>query len=264
LIGFFQGFLSTYIVPLAFVLLVTIGKEAHDDWKRHQRDVVANSARYTILDPQSGPVLPNSHHVSTAPPPLTKTVPSSKLRVGDFVILEKNQRVPADCVLLHASDRSGTCFVRTDQLDGETDWKLRVAIEATQALENDAELLQLDAEIYADPPSKDIHTFVGTFRGQSTGGDTESLTPRSPIDGHDLVAPLTAENMLWANTVLAAGQAIGFIVYTGPETRAVMNTSHPATKMGLLDVEINKLAKASTPCHIVPSVSGAYGAIAGI
>ena len=57
------------------------------------------------------------------------------------------------------------------------------------------------------------------------------------------VEPLTAENMLWANTVLAAGSAIGFVVYTGAETRAVMNTSHPQTKVGLLDIEINRLAK---------------------
>ncbi len=57
------------------------------------------------------------------------------------------------------------------------------------------------------------------------------------------VEPLTAENMLWSNTVLAAGTAVGFVIYTGAETRAVMNTSHPETKVGLLDVEINRLAK---------------------
>ncbi len=28
------------------------------------------------------------------------------------------------------------------------------------------------------------------------------------------VAPLTAENVLWANTVLAAGTAVGLVVYT--------------------------------------------------
>jgi magnesium-transporting ATPase (P-type) len=57
------------------------------------------------------------------------------------------------------------------------------------------------------------------------------------------VEPLTAENMLWSNTVLAAGSAVGFVIYTGSETRAVMNTSHPQTKVGLLDLEINRLAK---------------------
>jgi phospholipid-translocating ATPase len=49
--------------------------------------------------------------------------------------------------------------------------------------------------------------------------------------------------MLWANTVLAVGSAIGFVMYTGAETRAVLNTSHPETKVGLLDWEINRLAK---------------------
>ena len=52
--------------------------------------------------------------------------------------------------------------------------------------------------------------------------------------------------MLWANTVLAAGSAVGLVVYTGKETRAVLNTSEPGTKMGSLEKEINKMAKAST------------------
>ena len=60
---------------------------------------------------------------------------------------------------------------------------------------------------------------------------------------HPKVEPLTAENVLWSNTVLAAGSAVGFVIYTGSETRAVMNTSHPETKVGLLDLEINRLAK---------------------
>ena len=69
----------------------------------------------------------------------------------------------------------------------------------------------------------------------------------------DWVFPDTAEgihaalaagaSLLWANTVLAAGRAIGMVVYTGRETRTVMNTSHPQTKVGLLDLEINRLSK---------------------
>ncbi|KAM0747769.1 phospholipid-translocating P-type ATPase [Meredithblackwellia eburnea MCA 4105] len=250
------GFLATYVVPLAFVLLVTIGKEAFDDYKRYLRDQSANSTRYLILHAGSSSSSSHSHHLSTPSPP-TKSVPSSKLKVGDLVILEKNQRVPADMVLLRTSDPSGSCFVRTDQLDGETDWKLRLAVEGTQGLgrsvgggggedggaagtaggeeitntleaSGDEKLLSLDGEVYAAAPTKDIHTFVGNITLRSLGGS---------------VSPLTAENMLWANTVLAAGSCVGMVVYTGRETRAVMNTSQPGTKMGLLEVEINRLAK---------------------
>jgi len=28
-------------------------------------------------------------------------------------------------ILLRTSEETGSCFIRTDQLDGETDWKLR-------------------------------------------------------------------------------------------------------------------------------------------
>lgn len=121
-----------------------MGKEAYDDYKRNVRDREANSQKYLVLDPSSYSAS------SPADMPHTRAVPSSSLRVGDLVVLEKNQRVPADLVLLRTSDISGTCFIRTDQLDGETDWKLRVAVPASQKLPGDPELLSLDAEIYGE------------------------------------------------------------------------------------------------------------------
>lgn len=203
-----------------------MGKEAYDDYKRHLRDREANSQKYTILEGRGD----------------TRAVPSSSLRVGDLIHLEKNQRVPADLVLLRTSDSSGTCFIRTDQLDGETDWKLRVAVPACQKLASEAELMGLDAEIYADAPIKDIHSFIGTFTINTPASNAANEVPMVQVP---TVEPLTAENVLWSNTVLAAGSAVGFVVYTGAETRAVMNTSHPETKVGLLDLEINRLAKVS-------------------
>lgn len=92
----------------------------------------------------------------------------------------------------------------------------------------------------ADAPIKDIHAFIGTVTVNRPPSNTDGSGPAPPQ-----VEPLTVENVLWANTVLAAGSAVGFVIYTGAETRAVMNTSHPETKVGLLDLEINRLAKAS-------------------
>lgn len=58
-------------------------------------------------------------------PFVTEQVPASELRVGDIVMLHKGQRVPADMILLRTNETMGTVFIRTDQLDGEIDWKLR-------------------------------------------------------------------------------------------------------------------------------------------
>jgi magnesium-transporting ATPase (P-type) len=45
------------------------------------------------------------------------------------------------------------------------------------------------------------------------------------------VESLNLENTAWNNTVLASGSIVGFVVYTGADTRSVMNTSKPETKV---------------------------------
>ncbi|RNA28630.1 putative phospholipid-transporting ATPase IIB isoform X2, partial [Brachionus plicatilis] len=157
-----------------------------------------------------------------------KMVPSSQLKVSDVIIIEKNQRVPADIVLLKTSEKSGTCFIRTDQLDGETDWKLRVAVSTTQNSDKISDLLDIGAQIYAEKPQLRINAFEGIFIRN---------------DAEKTQEPLSVENTLWSNTVLASGTAYGAIIYTGCETRSVMNTSKPSNKIGLLDKEINNLTK---------------------
>ena len=54
-----------------------------------------------------------------------------------MLVLHKNQRIPADVILLRTSEYNGSCFIKTDQLDGETDWKLKHAIPMLQELEQD-------------------------------------------------------------------------------------------------------------------------------
>lgn len=79
-------------------------------------------------------------------------------------MVEKDQRVPADLVLMRTTETSGACFVRTDQLDGETDWKLRLAVAETQKLDSDDNLFDIHATIFAEKPQRDIHTFIGNFK----------------------------------------------------------------------------------------------------
>lgn len=205
------GYLYTYWAPLAFVITVTMLREAYDDFKRYLRDKELNSQLYKILTYDG-----------------IKMVPSSHLKVSDVIVIEKNQRVPADIVLLKTSERSGTTFIRTDQLDGETDWKLRVAVSSTQNLEKNSDLLDIGAQIYAEKPQLRIHAFEGIFIRNDVEKSQE---------------PLSVENTLWSNTVLASGTVYGAIIYTGCETRSVMNTSKPQNKVGLLDIEINTLTK---------------------
>ncbi|XP_043395942.1 probable phospholipid-transporting ATPase IIB isoform X3 [Chelonia mydas] len=180
------GYLYTYWAPLGFVLAVTMVREAVDEFRRYQRDKEMNSQLYSKLTIR-GKV----------------QVKSSDIQVGDLIIVEKNQRIPSDMVFLRTSEKTGSCFIRTDQLDGETDWKLKVAVSCTQRL-------------------------------PALGEDSDPTVHES----------LSIENTLWASTVVASGTVIGVVIYTGKETRSVMNTSNPKNKVGLLDLELNQLTKA--------------------
>jgi phospholipid-translocating ATPase len=209
------GYLSSYVVPLAFVLVVTMSKEAMDDIQRRRRDMEANNELYEVIG-------------------RTNLIPSKSLEVGDLVKVHKDTRIPADMILLQSSESTGESFIKTDQLDGETDWKLRIACPLTQNLS----LEELNhTMITASAPEKSIHSFLGRLNcdGQQTG--------------------LTIDNAMWANTVLASGTAIGCVIYTGSDTRQAMNTTMSGAKTGLLELEINRISKILCICVFVLSFS---------
>jgi phospholipid-translocating ATPase len=126
---------------------------------------------------------------------------------------------------MHLSDPESSVFIRTDQLDGETDWKMRIPIQFFQKL-SDKSLANAGVTVSVEAPHKDIYRF-------------EARLASSRVESASI------ENSLWMNTILASqGSVIGLVVYTGADTRvAVMNTSFPCTKVGLLDLEINRLSK---------------------
>lgn len=211
------GYLSSYIVPLAFVLTVTMMKEAGDDIARRKRDSEQNNERYEVLNRQS----PITQDVSL--------VQSKNLKVGDLVRLHKDRRIPADMILLQSSDANGEAFIKTDQLDGETDWKLRVACNLTDKITDINKLIN-NISLIVDKPTKSIHNFNGKLIYHQSSANNKTV-------------PLTVDQTLWANTVLASGTAVGIVIYTGVETRQLMNTTMSGVKTGLLELEINSLSK---------------------
>ena len=329
------GYLSTYIFPLAFVLTISLGKEAYDDIIRRRRDAEANAEAYTTLHFEGVEFTSNAlrdkithrgrpkrevHEIPAGPPGSIKAGKISRphkvmksaknIKVGDIIQLNKDQRVPADLVLLKSyyekgshlegnggvfvaetpnddaidpdstfkakqltpsepttdtsvnpsgddgddgddGDADGEAFIRTDQLDGETDWKLRLTCPLAQSLDV-SEFTRL--RLVAKMPSKDVNEFLGTLellpkpelQAHSITVDEASARgasnkPRTTASGS---LPLSVDNTAWANTVLASSCTIlGVVVYTGPETRQALSTSTPRSKIGLLEYEINALTK---------------------
>ncbi|RDA88213.1 hypothetical protein CP532_0341 [Ophiocordyceps camponoti-leonardi (nom. inval.)] len=307
------GYLSTYIAPLAFVLLITMGKEAYDDIERRRRDTEANSEPYRILDfsdPESNASLLRPRRplksdtmrrgsrrsrrndlsdIQEENDPVEAVAPSSHiqeiskkskdLKVGQVLKLSKGQRVPADVVILQCCTSDGCAakepaeeealvalseegqtskgkqpaaealmhepetgtvgetFIRTDQLDGETDWKLRLASPLTQNLPPE-EFVRL--RVTGGKPDKRVNEFFGTL---------ELLPPRQEASSSQEEEAakswaLSIDNTAWANTVIASqGTTLAVIMYTGPQTRSALSTAPSRSKTGLLEYEINSLTK---------------------
>jgi phospholipid-translocating ATPase len=145
------------------------------------------------------------------------------------------------------ADDSGEAFIRTDQLDGETDWKLRMASPLSQMLElSDLTLLR----VVAGKPDRKVNEFVGTIELTSKLSNDNSNATASD----EKSAPLTVDNTAWANTVVASsGTVYGVVVYTGSQTRQALSTSASRAKTGLLELEINNLTKIL--CGLTLSIS---------
>ncbi|KAG6063633.1 hypothetical protein E4U32_001048 [Claviceps aff. humidiphila group G2b] len=337
------GYISTYIAPLAFVLFITMGKEAYDDIERRRRDNEANSEEYRVLnfsDPDTQPrgsgrpttrrqLKSDSYRkrtprwqkeaarhdltaiqeeeeeedegISYRPSSFVQEAnrKSKDLKVGDVLKLSKGQRVPADVVILQCysgeapaksspeseviedetlvtltddepdvkgkkaevdtqrSDAegnggSGETFIRTDQLDGETDWKLRLASALTQSIPPE-EFVRL--RVTGGKPDKKVNDFAGTIELMPTKQDAAShqsvLQKQPEEEGREgengdspKIAGLSIDNTAWANTIIASqGTTLAVILYTGPQTRSALSTSPSRSKTGLLEYEINSLTK---------------------
>ena len=350
------GFLSTYVAPLAFVLAITLGKEAMDDISRRRRDAEANKEEYTVLrlrntsnslkknqSKRGASRFKSSQRKSRRVSKHTRLdeieeeeedlngqerdinseieideidIKSRDLKVGDVLKLGKDQRIPADLVILQSytvdssvtaapiqsplsesveeppllaetpnessvtakglpetdskvptlldaaapsveSGGVGETFIRTDQLDGETDWKLRLASPLTQSLDP-RDFVRL--RIVASKPSKEVNEFVGTVELASRAQAREIS---SAGDQDIKSSPLNIDNTAWANTVLASNATVlAVIIYTGAQTRQALSTTQSRSKAGLLEHEINNLTKIL--CALTLTLSIALVAIRGV
>ncbi|KAL9107356.1 MAG: hypothetical protein Q9227_007721 [Pyrenula ochraceoflavens] len=287
------GYMSTYIAPLAMVLTITIGKEALDDIARRRRDSEANSEPYHALPgegEEQSKKLKKIHRETSAASneylDATITKQSRSLKVGDVLVMKKNERFPADCIILQSvpndtsvievsgeenranenaineaisaddmaqknppSQNSGETFIRTDQLDGETDWKLRLPSPLTQSM-GTADFSRL--RISAGAPSRNVNDFAGTI--ELAPAEPSAYDPHIPKPANEpsqaatsentKSAPLTIDNTAWANTVLASNTTTyAVVIYTGSQTRSAMSTAPSRSKTGLLEREINNLTK---------------------
>ncbi|KAJ9077959.1 hypothetical protein DSO57_1011495 [Entomophthora muscae] len=275
--AFAVGNIAFVILPLAFVIFVSAAKDGFEDWKRSQADNLFNSAKTRILCNWQNYNYPQSFgrrrwfHVFSSPisffkrlfkgppqpslveaasglyRPTFETVLWQDVRVGDFIYITKDEPIPADILLLSTSDPEGECYIETKNLDGETNLKSRMAIPETSHLQDADDCAQMQGYIDSDAPSSNLYYTNGSislveFPDQAREAsftdsiDTDlrlSNLPGSPI-------PFNIKNVLLRGCVLKnTAYAIGLVLFTGSDTKIILNSSPTPSKRSRIEKKMN-------------------------
>jgi len=96
--------------PLCIVIIVSMIKDAFEDFIRHRKDKEENYSKCSTM--VNGVSIESKW---------------CNLKVGQIVRINENEHFPADLVIIASSGVEGLCYVETKNLDGETNLKSKVA-----------------------------------------------------------------------------------------------------------------------------------------
>ncbi|GFR47246.1 hypothetical protein Agub_g8931 [Astrephomene gubernaculifera] len=157
----FSGIGST--AALLFVVAVSGVKSAVEDVRRHLEDRATNRALTRRLLPDGS----------------TKRIAWEDVRVGDVLEVRDGELLPADLLLLRTGLPEGVAFVRTTNLDGETNLKVRHAVRLPGWEQYDNTIVEdAEAEAEVNVPDGDAggnaNNDNGNGNGSSSSGSSSS------------------------------------------------------------------------------------------
>lgn len=206
------------VAPLALVLTVTLIKDLILDIRRHRSDGFINNMTCSTWEEASGTF---------------QDVKWMKLSVGNIIVLKNDESIPADLVVLATSHDENICYIETSNLDGESNLKIKAALPETAAIfdsksytEAMRKVSKLDEAILkSEHPNNRLYTYEGSLKlkGHPKG---------TPIDNNNiLLRGCTLKNTKWV---------LGVIVFTGVDTKLMINSQTPPHKRSNVERRVNR------------------------
>lgn len=134
----------------AMVLIATMIKEAVEDLAKYSADKVSNNKEILVME--------NGAYVKKR---------WYELKVGQIIKLQKDEEMPADGCLLKCSNENGFCYIDTKNLDGETNLKDKMALEAYQKF-TDGQFSQLQGVLTTEKPNENLHSLEGRLEADTS------------------------------------------------------------------------------------------------
>ncbi|PLW09182.1 hypothetical protein PCASD_21506 [Puccinia coronata f. sp. avenae] len=225
-------------------------------WSRRRRVLPADLSR--SKPPTESPSLSSSNHQITSN---EKDETNSAgfqptcwqdLRVGDFVRLRNDQPVPADLIICSTSDaEENVCFIETKNLDGETNLKSRHALPSLNHLRSAHDCANTQHRrnrfvIENEIPDANMFKYSAAVvfpdvkpNEQEVASQAEPLKPGYQ-SGHRV--PVDMNSVLLRGTVVRNTEwVIGLVVFTGPDTKIMMNSSATRSKRSKVERQMNPM-----------------------
>lgn len=194
------------IAPLTIVVGLTMAKEAVEDWRRFIQDMKINNRKVSIHK-GDGVFVDRTWQ---------------KVRVGDVVKVKKDQFFPADLLLLSSSYEDGICYVETMNLDGETNLKVKRALEVTLFLDDDAAFKDFRARIRCEDPNPSLYSFVGNL---------EYDRQIYPIDPNQI--------LLRDSKLRNTAHVYGVVIFTGHDSKVMQNATESPSKRSMIEKKMD-------------------------
>ncbi|KAI4570209.1 hypothetical protein MJT46_019639 [Ovis ammon polii x Ovis aries] len=197
------------MLPLAIVLFIIMVKDGLEDFRRYRFDRQINCSNIQIYERKEQSYVQKCW---------------KDVRVGDFIQMHCNEIIPADILLLFSSDPSGVCHLETANLDGETNLKQRRVVKGFSQQEVQFQPEHFHNTIVCEKPNNHLNKFKGYMEHPDqtrTGFGSESL-------------------LLRGCTIRNTEVAVGIVIYTGHETKAMLNNSGPRYKRSQIERRMNR------------------------
>lgn len=202
-------------LPLLFVVIITGAKQGYEDFLRHVRDREVNLQNIDVI--RNGTI---------------RKTKAKEIRVGDIVKIKQDESFPCDLVLLSSSNNEGKCYLTTANLDGETNYKVKISTRTTRDFDEPEKLNHLRGNIECQQPTVNLYQFIGTL----TVYQCDSSNAISSVK-----ASLGLDNLLLRGAKLKDTEFIyGCAVYTGQQTKLGLNSLITSNKFSTVERSMNR------------------------
>lgn len=157
------------------------------------------------------------------------------VNVGDFIRVRANEEVPADIILISCSDAEGNCYIETKNLDGETNLKNKISLHCggSSNLKHSTDLGNTKFWLECDPPNPHLYAFRGTMHYENYDENGTLVNP----DEKEAISNVNV--LLRGSTLRNTKWVIGLVVYTGSESKVVLNGGITPAKKSRISKELN-------------------------